>query len=557
VAYSRSAAWLCGALCCLAASREANAQTGSWQTLAPMPSARQEISTAVLSGKVYVIAGYDANAASTSTVQVYNPNTNTWAPAQPIPIPNNHNNAAVAAGRLYTFGGLSNRAFVYDPAGDSWTDVAPMNVAHGNTAAVGVFNDKIYVAGGTGGTQTELEVYDPVANTWTPLAAMSVPRNHTGGAFIDGKFYVAGGRGSPSAPAALEMYDPAANTWTPRAPMPTGRSGIGVAAVNGELYVFGGEEPVLHGEVEAYNPATNSWRSLPGMPTPRHGIWAAVIGDRVYLPGGGVVQGFGASNVNEMFRVAHPGVFANISSRIQVETGNNVLIGGMIVAGPVAKRIIVRALGPSVPVPGALQNPRLELYNGAGQLVSANDDWKTAVNRQEITDSSLAPSQDSEAAILTTVAPGNHTAVVNGVNSSTGVGLLEVYDLEAGSDSALANISTRGFVQTGNNVLIGGLILSGDTARKVIIRAIGPSLGRADALADPTLELRDVNGGLLAENNDWRSSQEAEIIATTIPPSHDLELAIVQTLAPSSFTAIVRGVNNGIGLGVVEAYSLE
>ena len=286
----------------LACAISAHAQSGgTWQTLAPMPSARQEISTAVLDGKIYVIAGYDVNGASTTTVEVYNPNTDTWSSAEPIPIANNHNNAAVAAGKLYTFGGLSNRTFVYDPATDSWADVAPMNFTHGGTAAVGVLNNKIYVAGGTGGTERELEVYDPTENSWTVLAPMSVGRNHTGGAFIGGKFYVVGGRGSAAAPTALERYDPQMNTWTTRAPMPTGRSGIGVAAVNGELFVFGGEIPQLHAEVEAYSPLTNTWRTLPNMPNPRHGLWASVIGTAVYLPGGGSQQGFGATNLNEVF----------------------------------------------------------------------------------------------------------------------------------------------------------------------------------------------------------------------------------------------------------------
>lgn len=266
-----------------------------------MPTARQELSTAVLDGKVYVIAGYDVNGASTATVEVYNPTTNTWTSAQSIPIANNHNNAAVAAGKLYTFGGLSNRTFVYDPASNSWADVAPMNFTHGGTAAVGVLNDKIYVAGGSGGTQRELEVYDPVANTWTNLTPMNIARNHTGGAFINGKFYVVGGRGSASAPTALEMYNPQTNTWIARAPMPTGRSGVGVAAVNGELFVFGGEIPQLHAEVEAYSPLTNTWRTLPNMPNPRHGFWASVIDTAVYLPGGGIQQGFGASNINDVF----------------------------------------------------------------------------------------------------------------------------------------------------------------------------------------------------------------------------------------------------------------
>jgi N-acetylneuraminic acid mutarotase len=279
---------------------------GAWRTLAPMPSKRQELATAVLDGKIYVIGGYDIDGNSTATVEVYDPHADTWASAHAIPIAVNHNSAAVAAGKLYSFGAAGLSAHVYNPANDTWASVAAMNFEHGGTAAVGVIAGKIYVAGGAGSSMRQLEVYDPVANTWTILAPMAVGRNHTGGGVIDGKFYVVGGRGTTSAPTALEVYDPQTNSWSSRAPMPTGRSGIGVAAVNGELWVFGGEVPVLHGEVEVYNPVTNTWRSLPDMPTPRHGISAAVIGNGIYMPGGGVVQGYGASDVSEVFIVAIP-----------------------------------------------------------------------------------------------------------------------------------------------------------------------------------------------------------------------------------------------------------
>ena len=530
---------------------------GTWQDLAPMPTARQELATAVLNGKIYVIGGYDKEGNSTDTVEVYNPSTNTWASAHPIPTALNHNSAAVAAGKLYSFGGASNRTYVYDPLGNSWSEVAMMNHGHASTPAVGVINGKIYVAGGVGGGNNTLEVYDPQANTWTSLSPMSVPRNHCGGGVINGKFYVVGGRDTAQSPTAFEVYDPQSNTWTTLPPMPTGRSGIGVGAVNGELYVFGGELPALHAEVEVYNPGSNSWRRIQDMALPRHGIWASVIGNRIYIPGGGVSQGFGATPATDVFIVNTPATFANISTRLKVETGDNVLIGGFVVTGSVSKRLILRAIGPSLPVAGPLANPRLELYNGTGQLIAANDDWQNAPNKQEIIDSTLAPSQNAEAAILTTVAPGSYTAIVRGEANSTGVALAEVYDLEAGSEAKLANISTRGLVQTGDNVLIGGVILLGQQARRVIVRAIGPSLPVPGALADPTLELRDTNGGLLAANDNWRTTQEAEIIATGVPPSHDLEAAIVQTLPASNYTAIVRGQGATTGIALVEAYALD
>jgi N-acetylneuraminic acid mutarotase len=288
---------------------------GSWQTLAPMPTARQELATAVLNGKIYAIGGYDSSGTKTNIVEVYDPTTNTWTSAHPIPVALHHNCAAVAAGKLYSFGGPSTQTFVYDELNDSWSAVASMLFFQVLSPAVGVFNDKIYVAGGVSGgsgntKQNLVEVYDPVANTWTALEPMKVGRNHCGGAFIGGKFYVVGGRRVTRALDANEVYDPQTNTWADQAPLPTPRAGIGVAAVNGELFVFGGETLYpsgggeVHGEVEVFNPATNTWRSLSPMPTPRHGIFASVIGNNIFLPGGGIVSGIGPTNVNDVFIVS-------------------------------------------------------------------------------------------------------------------------------------------------------------------------------------------------------------------------------------------------------------
>jgi N-acetylneuraminic acid mutarotase len=289
---------------------------GTWQTLAPMPTARQELATAALNGKIYAIGGYDSSGTPTNVVEVYDTATNTWSSAHPIPFPLHHNSAAVAAGKLYSFGGPSTLAFVYDELNDYWSPVASMLFFHALTPAVGVFNDKIYVAGGANGgggnsMENAVEVYDPVANTWTALHAMKTGRNHCGGAFIDGKFYVVGGRRRVHALVANEVYDPQTDTWTRQASLPTARGGIGVAAVNGELFVFGGETLFpngggeVHDEVEVFNPATNTWESLSPMPDPRHGIWASVIGNEIFLPGGGTVSGFGGTtNLNTVFTVS-------------------------------------------------------------------------------------------------------------------------------------------------------------------------------------------------------------------------------------------------------------
>src|ERR1044071_2854659 len=171
----------------------------------------------------------------------------------------------------------------------------------------------------------------------------------------------------------------------------------------------------------------------------------------------------------------------------------------------------------------------------------------------------IPPSNNLESAIVATLPASNsaYTAIVRGVNNTTGVGLVEAYDLDQTVDSKLANISTRGFVQTGENVLIGGLIVLGQNPLRIIVRAIGPSLPVSGALGDPTLELHDSNGALIRANDNWRSNQEAEIIATGIPPTNDLESAIVGNPSPGNYTAIVRGVNSTTGVAVVEAYALN
>ena len=218
---------------------------------------------------------------------------------------------------------------------------------------------------------------------------------------------------------------------------------------------------------------------------------------------------------------------------------------------------MVRAIGPSLPLAGVLANPTLELHDGAGTLLASNDNWMDAPNKQEIIDSTIPPPNDFESAILMSLDPGLYTAIVRGVNDTTGIALVEAYDLDLGVDSILANISTRGLVQTGDNVMIGGIIVLGTDAQEVLLRAIGPSLPVAGALADPTLELHDKDGVIIASNDNWRSDQETDIIATAIPPTDDAESAILMTLAPDAYTAIVRGKDNTTGIALAEAYQLD
>jgi predicted outer membrane repeat protein len=248
---------------------------------------------------------------------------------------------------------------------------------------------------------------------------------------------------------------------------------------------------------------------------------------------------------------------ANISTRGHVGIGDKVMIGGFIITGTEPKTVVVRARGPSLSIAGALADPVIEVYSGDGVLRGTNDNWNDAATRQKIIDSGLAPTNDLESALWGVINPGVYTVIVHGKDNGTGIGLFEVYDLDPSANSTLANVSTRGFVETGDNVLIGGFLLRGDDSHKVIVRAIGPSLSIPGALPNPTLELHDGNGGLIAANDDWRSDQEAEIVATTIPPSNDLESAIVRILAPGDYTAIVHDAQNASGIALVEVYALE
>jgi hypothetical protein len=281
----------------------------------------------------------------------------------------------------------------------------------------------------------------------------------------------------------------------------------------------------------------------------------------VDLPGISNVTGGDGSDIGA-FEV--PGtVLANISTRLRVGTGDNVLIGGIIVTGTEMKKIIVRAIGPSLPFTDKLADPILELRDSSGALLEGNDNWVDSPNKTAIIDSTIPPANDLESAIVRRVAPGAYTAIVRGV-TGTGIGVVEVYDLDAAANSKLANIATRGLVQTGDNVLIAGTIVVGQASQKVIVRAIGPSLSVAGSLADPTLELHDGSGTTVATNDNWKtrpdgSSQEAEVIATTIPPTNDLESAIVATLPANNaqYTAIVRGVGGTTGIAVVEVYALQ
>jgi YVTN family beta-propeller protein len=272
----------------------------------------------------------------------------------------------------------------------------------------------------------------------------------------------------------------------------------------------------------------------------------------------------------------------NISTRAFVQTGDNAMIGGFIVQGIQPKRVIIRAIGPELTrfgVPNVLADPILELHDGSGTLIASNDSWQhtiiggiiTSDQVLDIRSSGRAPRDARESAIIAELPAGNYTAIVRGVNETMGVALVEAYDLDPDSNSLLGNISTRSFVQTGDNAMIGGFIVQGTHPKRVIVRGIGPELGAPpynipDALANPTLELYNGAGALIASNDNWRrtiiggiitSDQVRDILRSGYAPRDGRESAIIAELSAGNYTAIVRGVNNTTGVGLVEVYDLD
>lgn len=252
---------------------------------------------------------------------------------------------------------------------------------------------------------------------------------------------------------------------------------------------------------------------------------------------------------------------------MRVETGNNVLIGGFIVAGTAPKNVAVRGVGPSLAqfgIPDVLADPTLELHDGSGALIRQNDNWQDDPSQaSQLTALGLALQHPNESGIVLSLSPSSaYTAILAGKNAGTGVGLVEIYDANPAANSQLANISTRGFVLTGSNVMIGGFILGGSSSAQVAIRGIGPSLSQlslSPVLSDPTLELHDSNGALLVSNDNWQDDPISafQLFSRGLALQNPNEAGIYASLPPGAFTAILAGKNGGTGIGLVEIYNLH
>jgi cyclophilin family peptidyl-prolyl cis-trans isomerase len=273
------------------------------------------------------------------------------------------------------------------------------------------------------------------------------------------------------------------------------------------------------------------------------------------------------ATVSQTFNVTvtmAPGRLVNLSTRMQVGTGDNALIAGFIMRGPAPKRLAVRGLGPSTGLFGAISNPTLELHDSTGATIATNDNWGDAANKQDVSDLGLAPSSPGEAVIVTTVPSSSsgvaYTAIVRNVNNAPGLGVVEVYDIDSGPGSTLLNISTRGQVGADPNALIAGFIWGGNDSKQILVRAIGPSLtgfGVPNALTNPTLDFFNAQGTKLDSNDDWITSpQKTQIQNSGLAPTNDKESAVIQSVTAGNYTAVVHGVNGGTGVGSVEVYQL-
>jgi N-acetylneuraminic acid mutarotase len=555
-----------------------NPSTDSWiatsTTNAPSP---RDSHTAVWTGSEMIVWG---GTSGDNTGGRYNPGMDGWTATSTTNAPSGryYHSGVWTGSEMIVWGGFDgtnslNTGGRYNPGTDGWTATSTTNVPTARKRHTAVWTgSEMIVWGGLDGTNT-LNTggrYDPGTDGWATTSTTNAPSGreaHTA-VWTGSQMIVWGGDDASGVLNTGGRYNPGTDSWTTTSTTnaPAGRDSHTAVWTGGEMIVWGGftGDFVPPNTGGRYNPGTDSWTntSITNAPGGRVYHTAVWTGSQMIVWGGNVLTNF--LNDGGRYCAQPPGQLGNISARAFVQTGDNVMIGGFIITGSGQKRVIVRAIGPSLVnhgVANPLRDPTLELHDHTGAVIAFNDNWMDAPNRQEIIDSGLAPSNNLESAILMSLNPGNYTAIVRGVNNGTGIGLVEGYDLDPTAGSKLGNISTRAFVQTGDNVMIGGFIITGSGQKRVIVRAIGPSLvqhGIPNPLQDPTLELHDHTGAVIAFNDNWMDApNRQEIIDSGLAPSNNLESAILTRLTPGNYTAIVRGVNNTIGVALVEVYGLN
>jgi len=552
--------------------------SGTWSATGSLATARFfHTATLLPNGKVLVAGG------GNNSAELYDPVSGTWSATGSFATARTfHTATLLLSGKVLIVAGEGNSApFVlasaelYDPASGTWSATGSLATARagqpsGHTATL-LPNGKVLVAGGgdINGIHVSTELYDPASGTWSATGSLTTARSgHTATLLPNGKVLASGGGDGGSILASAELYDPASGTWSATGSLVFTRfAHTATLLPNGKVLVTGGSKFHLGSilaRAELYDPASGTWSGTGSPATIRSAHTATLLPNGKVLIAGGL--GFTDDELASAELYDTPvSRLANFSTRGFVQTGNNVLIGGFIVTGASPKHVILRALGPTLGqppfnVPNTLANTRLELYDANNVLISSNDNW-ALFNAAAIIASGFAPPNNLESAILTTLNPGNYTAIVRGASNESGVALVEGYDLDSTATSKLGNVSTRGFVQTSANVMIAGVIVQGPDSENVIIRGLGPTLGQPpfnvpNALADPLIDLHDANGNLIIANNNWgTASNVAAISSSGYAPPNNLEAAILTTLAPGNYTAILSGVNGTSGVGLVEVYA--
>ena len=549
--------------------------TGNWEEVGTLRYGRYAHTATLLPDGNVLVAG--GSGIAPASAELYDRNTRVWSATGSMgERRESHAASLLRDGKVLVAAGYGKTydlatAELYDPVGGTWSATGSLGTGRQSPTATLLANGKVLLVGGTTqsyGSLASAELYDPDSGIWSATGSLDTARDsHAAVLLPNGKVLVVGGvirgtDGNYRILSSAELYDPATGTWSVTGSLGTARQyPTATLLPSGKVLALGShrqstEDSPFVSSAELYDPATGTW-SATGSPNRRYGLHTATL-----LPNGKVVVAAGI--------IPYPAQLLNISTRAQVLAGDNVAIAGFIIRG-YSKSVTLRAIGPSLPLGArALQDPVLELYRGDGRFLVRNDNWKTRDDsgqsqEEQIKFTTIPPNNDLESAIHVTLESGAYTAIVRGKDGGTGIGLLEVYD----SSPILAvfvNISTRGFVGTGDNVMIGGFIAGPNTEgnQRVLLRARGPSLPVAGPLADPTLTLYDSNGATIALNDNWKidgqtgESQEAAIRAAGLPPPpDDRESSIALTVAPGAYTAILRGKSDTTGVALVEVYDLE